>query len=203
MRDFPTLLINKRSSGATCRNRGRKAASLRWQFGRGFLAPPVWMEPLVPLIGNSRTSSPMMANKALPSRRQRGVVAPVEETCHLWPGPQSHIDFVPAGLARGVGDPTTVWRKYCVSFPRCRLHERKRFFGRQQRYVYLFLDGVSLRVRRPSGRKQVQMLVAYGRRQDEVGTCWPSCAARAKVRPTGRRCSPICTAADSKDASGA
>jgi putative transposase len=33
-------------------------------------------------------------------------------------------------------------------------------------YVYLFLDGVSLRVRRPTGRKQVQMLVAYGIRQD-------------------------------------
>jgi putative transposase len=33
-------------------------------------------------------------------------------------------------------------------------------------YVYLFLDGVSLRVRRPSGRKQVQMLVAYGIRRD-------------------------------------
>ena len=33
-------------------------------------------------------------------------------------------------------------------------------------YVYLFLDGVSLRVRRPTGRKQVQMLVAYGVRQD-------------------------------------
>jgi transposase-like protein len=33
-------------------------------------------------------------------------------------------------------------------------------------YVYLFLDGVSLRVRRPMGRKQVQMLVAYGIRQD-------------------------------------
>jgi len=33
-------------------------------------------------------------------------------------------------------------------------------------YVYLFLDGVSRRVRRPSGRKQVQMLVAYGIRQD-------------------------------------
>jgi len=33
-------------------------------------------------------------------------------------------------------------------------------------YVYLFLDGVSLRVRRPGGRKQVQMLVAYGIRQD-------------------------------------
>jgi len=28
--------------------------------------------------------------------------------------------------------------------------------------VYLFLDGVSLRVRRPGGRKRVQMLVAYG-----------------------------------------
>ena len=29
-------------------------------------------------------------------------------------------------------------------------------------YAYLFLDGVSLRVRRPAGRKRVQMLVAYG-----------------------------------------
>ena len=33
-------------------------------------------------------------------------------------------------------------------------------------YVYLFVDGVSLRVRRPTGRKQVQMLVAYGIGQD-------------------------------------
>jgi len=33
-------------------------------------------------------------------------------------------------------------------------------------WAYLFLDGVSLRVRRPSGRKRVQMLVAYGVRQD-------------------------------------
>ena len=33
-------------------------------------------------------------------------------------------------------------------------------------YLYLFLDGVSLRVRRPTGRKRVQMLVAYGIRQD-------------------------------------
>jgi transposase-like protein len=33
-------------------------------------------------------------------------------------------------------------------------------------WVYLFLDGVSLRVRRPSGRKRVQMLVAYGVRMD-------------------------------------
>jgi transposase-like protein len=29
-------------------------------------------------------------------------------------------------------------------------------------WQYLFLDGVSLRVRRPSGRKRVQLLVAYG-----------------------------------------
>ena len=33
-------------------------------------------------------------------------------------------------------------------------------------WAYLFLDGVSLRVRRPSGRKRVQMLVAYGVRPD-------------------------------------
>jgi transposase-like protein len=32
--------------------------------------------------------------------------------------------------------------------------------------AYLFLDGVRLRVRRPAGRKQVQMLVACGVRQD-------------------------------------
>ena len=33
-------------------------------------------------------------------------------------------------------------------------------------WAYLFLDGVSLRVRRPSGRQSVQMLVAYGVKQD-------------------------------------
>jgi hypothetical protein len=33
-------------------------------------------------------------------------------------------------------------------------------------YGYLFLDGVSLRVRRPAGRQRVQMLVAYGVRRD-------------------------------------
>ena len=33
-------------------------------------------------------------------------------------------------------------------------------------WAYLFLDGVSLRVRRPSGRQSVQMLVAYGVRRD-------------------------------------
>jgi putative transposase len=33
-------------------------------------------------------------------------------------------------------------------------------------WQYLFLDGVSLRVRRPSGRKRVQLLVVYGVRAD-------------------------------------
>jgi len=33
-------------------------------------------------------------------------------------------------------------------------------------YAYLFLDGVSLRTRRPTGRKRVHMLVAYGVRRD-------------------------------------
>jgi putative transposase len=33
-------------------------------------------------------------------------------------------------------------------------------------WAYLFLDGVSLRVRRPAGRKRLQMLVAYGVRRD-------------------------------------
>ncbi len=33
-------------------------------------------------------------------------------------------------------------------------------------WAYLFLDGVSLRMRRPGGRKRVHMLVAYGVKQD-------------------------------------
>lgn len=36
----------------------------------------------------------------------------------------------------------------------------------QDEWAYLFLDGVSLRVRRPLGRKRVQLLVAYGVRAD-------------------------------------
>ena len=36
----------------------------------------------------------------------------------------------------------------------------------QDEWAYLFLDGVSLRVRWPAGRKRVQMLVAYGVRRD-------------------------------------
>lgn len=36
----------------------------------------------------------------------------------------------------------------------------------QDDWAYLFLDGVSLRVRRPAGRKRVHMLVAYGVRRN-------------------------------------
>jgi len=36
----------------------------------------------------------------------------------------------------------------------------------EDEWAYLFLDGVSLRARRPAGRKRVQMLVAYGVRRD-------------------------------------
>ncbi len=39
----------------------------------------------------------------------------------------------------------------------------------QDEWAYLFLNGVSLRVRRPAGRQRVQMLVAYGVRRD--GSC--------------------------------
>jgi transposase-like protein len=38
--------------------------------------------------------------------------------------------------------------------------------GLKDEWAYLFLDGVSLRVRRPAGRRRVQMLVAYGVRHD-------------------------------------
>ena len=36
----------------------------------------------------------------------------------------------------------------------------------QDEWAYLFLDGVSLRMRRPGGRKRVHMLVAYGVKED-------------------------------------
>src|SRR5260221_4791611 len=36
----------------------------------------------------------------------------------------------------------------------------------EDEWAYLFLDGVSLRVRRPAGRQRVHMLVAYGVRRD-------------------------------------
>ncbi|MCX6615943.1 MAG: IS256 family transposase [Acidobacteria bacterium] len=44
--------------------------------------------------------------------------------------------------------------------------ERFRQARLSDEWVYLFLDGVNLKVRRPSGRQCVQMLVAYGVRAD-------------------------------------
>jgi transposase-like protein len=38
-------------------------------------------------------------------------------------------------------------------------------------WVYLFLDGVSLGVRRPAGRQRVQMLVVYGCEPMELASC--------------------------------
>jgi Transposase, Mutator family len=76
------------------------------------------------------------------------------------------------------------------------LDEVVRQFHRAQledQYTYLFLDGVSLRVRRPAGRKRVQMLVAYGGRRDGTLICWQFCAAREKARRTGKACSETYT----------
>jgi putative transposase len=70
--------------------------------------------------------------------------------------------------------------------------------GLSDDYAYLFLDGVSLRVRRPTGRKQVQMLVAYGIRRDGRRHLLAFCAARVKAKPIGRHCPGICTGADWK-----
>ena len=44
---------------------------------------------------------------------------------------------------------------------------------------------MTLRVRRPAGRKQVQMLVAYGVRHDGTRHLLAFCAPRARARPHG------------------
>ena len=62
-------------------------------------------------------------------------------------------------------------------------------------YAYLFLDGVSLRVRRPAGRKRVQMLVAYGVRRDVTRHLLAFLRSQARVRRTGKGCSGTCTGA--------
>ena len=62
-------------------------------------------------------------------------------------------------------------------------------------YVYLFLDGVSLRVRdrRDASRCRCWWPMASGAMA--AGICWLFCAARAKAKPTGRGCSKISTGA--------
>lgn len=62
-------------------------------------------------------------------------------------------------------------------------------------WAYLFLDGVSLRVRRPTGRKRVQMLVAYGVRRDGRRQLLAFLRSQGKARAPGRDCWAICTGA--------
>jgi hypothetical protein len=54
--------------------------------------------------------------------------------------------------------------------------------------AYLFLEGVSLRVRRPAGRKRAQMRwpTAFG--ETPRATCRLFCAARAKAMRIRRVC---------------
>ena len=65
----------------------------------------------------------------------------------------------------------------------------------EDEWAYLFLDGVSLRVRRPAGASGCRCwwLTACG--ATELANCWPFCAPGARARPTGRRCSRISTGA--------
>ena len=53
---------------------------------------------------------------------------------------------------------------------------------------YLFLDGVSLRVRQPSGRKRVQLLVAYGVRADGTRHLLGFTRSTGRARRRGKGC---------------
>ncbi|TAM83434.1 MAG: hypothetical protein EPN47_04810 [Acidobacteria bacterium] len=62
-------------------------------------------------------------------------------------------------------------------------------------WVYLFLGGVSLRVRRPAGGSGCRCWWLTGCGLTAAGSCWVSCAARARVRRPGKGCSRICIGA--------
>jgi transposase-like protein len=63
-------------------------------------------------------------------------------------------------------------------------------------WAYLFLDGVSLRVRRPAGRNSVHMLVVYGVKLDGTRHLLAfQCSSGESSRP-GKGCCRICTSAD-------
>ena len=55
----------------------------------------------------------------------------------------------------------------------------------EDRYAYLFLDGISLRVRRPAGRKRVQMLAAYGVRRDGTRHLLAFLRSQREANPMG------------------
>ena len=58
----------------------------------------------------------------------------------------------------------------------------------QDEWAYLLLDGVRLRVRRPSGRQRVQRLVAYGVRRDGTRQLLAFLRTRGESQPPGKRC---------------
>jgi len=65
-------------------------------------------------------------------------------------------------------------------------------------WAYLFLDGVSLRVRRPSGRQRVQMLVAYGVRLDGSRQLLAFLRSAGESQAAWKGCCRICTDAGCK-----
>lgn len=70
------------------------------------------------------------------------------------------------GVATVTGEPVSAQTVSPLSRHRGRLVKKFQPAPLEDAWAYLFLDGVSLRVRRPSGRKRVQMLVAYGVKHD-------------------------------------
>ena len=73
------------------------------------------------------------------------------------------VGRVVATLTGGVVSPQTVSKLYPRSGDAVKQFHQARLGDGPPIY---FLDGVSLRVRRPAGRKRVHMLVAYGVRRD-------------------------------------
>ncbi len=65
----------------------------------------------------------------------------------------------------------------------------------QDEWAYLFLDGVSLRVRRPAGGNGCTCWWPTAFAGTAPANCWPFCAARAKARRPGKGCWRISIAA--------
>ena len=113
-------------------------------------------------IARSRTRSFLPAVIQLFQRRSEDVTLLVREA-FLRGISTRQVGRVIASLQLGPLSAQTVSRlsrsldSMVAAFHQCRLNDE---------WAYLFLDGVSLRVRRPAGRKRVQMLVAYGVRRD-------------------------------------
>jgi putative transposase len=59
-------------------------------------------------------------------------------------------------------------------------------------WAYLFLDGVSLRMRRPGGRKRVHMLVAYGVKEEGTRHLLAFVRSTGEARQHGKGCCGTC-----------